>query len=158
MTAAIRLLGIGSPWGDDRVGMLAVQALADLFHPAQVAVSLHDRPGAALIPLLRGTHVAVLVDAVRSGARPGTLHRLEGQAVFAAGRNLASTHGFGLADALALANELGEAPSLLVLWGVEIEAADFAEKLSPSVQAALPGLVGAVSDEVRRNLDQLLPR
>jgi hydrogenase maturation protease len=158
VTVAIRLLGIGSPWGDDRVGMLAVRALADIFHPAQVAVSVHDRPGAALIPLVRGAQTAVLVDAVRSGARPGTLHRMEGQAVFAAGRNLSSTHGFGLADALALADELGEGPSRLVLWGVEIETADFTEKLSPAVRAALPGLVEAVSDEVRRNLNRLFPR
>jgi hydrogenase maturation protease len=157
MTAVIRLLGIGSPWGDDRVGMLAVQAMADIFHPAQVAVSVHDRPGATLISLLRGTRTAVLVDAVRSGARPGTLHRMEGEAVFAAGRNLSSTHGFGLADALALAEELGDGPSRLVLWGVEIEAADFTEKLSPAVRAALPGLVGAVSDEVRRTLNQFFP-
>ena len=72
-TALIRIIGIGSPFGDDAVGLEVARMLAgrrrelrsDRVPIAQVT---------ALVDLLEGAEAVILIDAVRSGALPGTIH------------------------------------------------------------------------------------
>ncbi len=154
MPPPIRMLGIGSAAGDDRAGLLVAQALEDTFDPGEISVSTHDHPGARLVSLMRGAQLVVLVDAVRSGAVPGTLHRLEGQAVWAAVARYTCTHGFGLAEALRLAEKLGQIPRRLVLWGIETGTAAGGE-VSSAVREALPELIKAVANEVNLALSAL---
>lgn len=154
MTAPIRILGIGSPFGDDRIGWEAAQRLAGKFDPARVSVSAHDRPGVQLIALMRGAATVVLLDAVKSGAAPGTLHRLEGEAVQDAAAQHASSHGFGISEALQLAQQLGELPPRVILLGMEVGVAERADELSHAVRMALPVLLAVVADEVNLALRQ----
>jgi hydrogenase maturation protease len=154
MTAPIRIFGIGSPFGDDRIGWLAAEALQGRFDPAQVSVSSHDRPGAGLINLMRGARLAVLVDAVQCGAPAGSLHRLEGKAIRQAVARYTSTHGFGIAEALELAERLHDAPDKVVLWGVE-GATSVSIEMSLALQNALPGLLAAVMGEIDEGISTL---
>lgn len=148
MNAPVRVICVGSPFGDDAVGLRAAALLERALDPARAQVSCHDRPGIRLIEALEGAEKAVLVDGIRSGAPAGTLHRLQGEAIFRQLARHTSTHGFGLADALALAVRLGRAPAALVLWGIEIESVEPAGGMSPEVEAVLPALVDAVRDEI----------
>jgi hydrogenase maturation protease len=66
---------------------------------------------------LEDAAAAVIVDAVRSGAEPGTLHRLTRLDQLPAA-SPASSHGLGLAEALALGERLGQLPPWVVI-GVE---------------------------------------
>lgn len=150
MNAPIRILGIGSPFGDDRIGWLAAEMLQGMFDPLKVSVTVHDRPGAKLVALMRGAEKVILLDAVRSGAAPGFLHRLESEAVQSAVAGHTSTHGFGLAEALKLAAKLGDIPPFVVLWGIEADAGAAAE--TSAALRALPDLVNAVAGEVRAEL------
>lgn len=155
MNAPIRVLGIGSPWGDDEMGIKVANALEDAFDPGKVTVSAADRPGARLVDLMRGAQFVVLIDAVKRGAAPGTLHRLEGKAILAAVGRYTSTHGFGLAEALQLAERLGTIPKRIVLWGVEMGSSAVGEGISAAVRDALPNLVRAVAEEVNGALEVL---
>jgi hydrogenase maturation protease len=150
MSAPVRVLCVGSPFGDDAVGLRVAPLLEEgLGDEAQV--SCHDRPGVRLLEFLDGARKVILVDGVKSGAAPGTLHRLEGEAIY---RHLAahtSTHGFGLAEALALAVRLGYAPQELVLHGVEI---DSAARFGAAVEAGLPQLVAAVRSELAQEKER----
>jgi hydrogenase maturation protease len=119
--AAIRVLGIGSPFGADRLGLDVAETLKSRFDAKCVAVIACDRPGARLLEDLRGASAVLLIDAVRSsGAPSGTLHRLEGDAIPHQLERHTSTHGFGLAEAIALARELNELPQRLILLGAEM--------------------------------------
>jgi len=148
MNVPIRIFGIGSPFGDDRAGWEVAGALAHSFDPSLVSVTIHDRPGAKLIAMMHGAQCVVLVDAVKSGAAPGTLHRLEGQAIQRTVAKYTSTHGFGLAEALQLAERLGDIPPRIVFWGIEIETTSINEEVGSIVRDALPALIKAVADEV----------
>lgn len=143
----MRVICVGSPFGDDGVGARAAALLERELDPARAQVSYQDRPGMRLLEALEGAEKVVLVDGVRSGAVPGSLHRIQGAAIFRQLARHTSTHGFGLADALALAVQLGYAPDALVLHGVEIESAAPSGKMSAAVEAALPGLIAAVRNE-----------
>jgi hydrogenase maturation protease len=82
--------------------------------------------------------IIVFLDAVTSGAPAGTLYlaelphsRLEPRAL-----GSLSGHGFGLAEALALAEALGRRLPRMILVGIEIADASPGCELSPAVERA----------------------
>lgn len=91
----------------------------------------------------------VVVDAVVSGAEPGTVRRVD-----ALGEPLpteagpASTHGLGLKFALDLARTLDRLPGGLVIYGVEAATLEAGAGLSPAVAAAVGGVADAVAREL----------
>jgi hydrogenase maturation protease len=92
---------------------------------------------------------AVVVDATSSGAKPGTIIRLDVAATAVRSSLFRySSHAFGLAEAIELARALGQLPRRLLVFG--IEGADFTmgEGLSPEVNAAVPTVVAAITDEM----------
>ena len=131
------VVGIGhEDRGDDAAGPLTARLLArawgDLL-PPQVAVRAWRGDPLGLMDAWSGVERLVLVDAVVSGAAPGTCRRYGVDAPFATGAG-ASTHGVGLADVLALARTLGRLPPTVEVWG--IEAADFTAGAPPSEAVA----------------------
>lgn len=137
----VRVLGIGSPAETDNLGFLVAHALQGGFDPTRVEITALDRPGPRLIEHMRGASTVILVDAVRSGAAAGTLHRLEGRELSRAMVHRTSTHGFGLEETLQLAESLGELPPHLLLMGIEVEG-------TPPSPKHIAALVEAVRSEV----------
>ena len=151
MASKILILGIGSPFGDDRVGWVALEMLQRSAVLAAaggggVAFTALDRPGALLLAHWHDANCVIVVDAVRSGAPPGTRHRLE-PGEWAATESV-SSHGFGLASALELARVLGDLPSHLVLYGIEIDPTCSGFSLSEPVRRSLPDLIHEIEREV----------
>jgi hydrogenase maturation protease len=102
----------------------------------------------ALADLWRDTDRVILVDAVCSGAPPGTLHCFDAlhaplPAVFAR----ASTHALGLAEAVELARALGRLPATLTVYGIEGAEFDMGEGLSPRVAEAIGRAVAAIKKD-----------
>lgn len=144
------VIGVGNEArGDDAAGILAARAVARS-NPPGVVVIEHGGEGADLAEVLgRGPRV-VLVDALRSGAEPGTIRRIDAVAEalpetsFASG----STHAFGVADGIELARALETLPHELVIYG--IEGGDFTAGAPPQAPVA------RAADEVaRRILDEV---
>ncbi|MGP8060437.1 MAG: hydrogenase maturation protease [Acidimicrobiales bacterium] len=101
-----------------------------------------------LLGLWDGAALAVVVDAVRSGAEPGTVRLidLDDAPGDAAGAGPTSTHGISLAGTLRLARAVGNPPRRVVVVGVEGE--DFSQGLglSPAVERAVPGAARTVAE------------
>lgn len=144
----VRIIGLGSPFGDDRIGWAAAEALGSRAG-TEAEILLLDRPGAGLVHALAGAAAVLLVDGVRNGAPPGTLHRLAvADLLQAAGSP--SSHHFGVADALGLAAALGQLPAALLVAGIAIGEVDVGAGLSPALERRLPELVEALAAEWRR--------
>jgi hydrogenase maturation protease len=148
----VAVLGLGSPFGDDRVGWEVAQGLgripwAEHGPDSVVTVDCLDRPGAGLLERFRDADCVILIDAMRSGAPAGTLRRMHPDEILA-DADSPSSHGFGLAQTLALGRALGELPSNLVLFGIEADAFD-GPRISPALEAAMPGLVERMAGHVR---------
>lgn len=165
------VIGLGSPdRGDDAVGWAvaaAVRDAVDAWGLPGVRVLTHEDP-TGLLDLWADADVVVVVDAVRSGAAPGTLLAVDAGAGAGAVADRAwartgrgGTHAFGLAAAVELARALHRLPERLVLVGVEGGRFDHGEPLSDAVAAAVPGAVRAVLDvaapPARRSDDQRRP-
>jgi hydrogenase maturation protease len=102
-----------------------------------------------LLDLWGGVDTVVVVDAVRSGAAPGTQHRVDaGDGPLPRELGLASTHALGMADALELSRALGRAPGRVVVFGLEGAAFGVGDEMTPAVADALDGLVAAVLAEL----------
>lgn len=148
----VRIIGIGSPSGDDRIGWETIDALRASGLPAHfpagsISTECCDRPGARLVALLADADPGIVIDAMRSGAPPGTIRRLTAGEVEAA-PGLLSSHGFGLAEALALARALGALPPRLIVFGVELAQAHPGAGLSAPVRAAIPGVLERIIGEL----------
>ena len=134
----IRIIGIGSPFGDDAAGLEVARMLAEA-PPSNCEVIAADRPGAALVDLLEGANAAILIDAVRSGAPPGTIHEFAFDELDHCPARLVSSHDLGVAAAVQLAQKLGRAPSVGWVIGIEIAPASTPQlcRLSPQTREAV---------------------
>lgn len=113
----IKIIGIGSPFGDDQVGWrVADQLKTELPH---IAIEKSDRPGPRLVSLLQGADTVILIDAVMSGAAVGAIHLLD-YPELPNSTYFLSSHGFGVLEGLQLAEALGILPKNLSIYGIEI--------------------------------------
>jgi hydrogenase maturation protease len=131
-----RLIGLGAEdRGDDAAGLLVARLVAAAAPPgADVRECAGD--AGTLLGLLEGTGRVVLVDAARGG-EPGAVERLPLDAVRPAAAR--STHGLGLAEALAVAAELGVlsgAPRLYVVHGSRFDPGPPSAEVIAGVRAA----------------------
>ncbi|WP_443081469.1 hydrogenase maturation protease [Thiohalorhabdus sp.] len=111
------VLGVGSPEGGDRLGWMVVERLTAQGE-GRARLEALDRPGPALVTAVVDADFAVIVDAVRSPAHAGPLHRLTTTEQLTE-PSPTSTHGFGVAEALALGERLDQLPPWVVI-GVAI--------------------------------------
>ncbi|HLK10611.1 MAG TPA: hydrogenase maturation protease [Candidatus Binatia bacterium] len=158
--AALLVLGLGNVLlGDDGLGAAAVHRLSrDFVAPPAARVLDGGTLGLALLPHLEDARAAILVDAVRGDAPPGTLVRLAGDAVAPAVLERLSPHQVGVADLLQGARWRGRCPPALVLIGLVPAAIDLGLGRSPAVDAALGRLVAQIVAEARAFGHHFRPR
>lgn len=143
------VIGVGQPWrGDDAAGLDAL-ALLEVAGEVDADLRPHHGEGLGLIALWEGRTLVIVLDAARSGAAPGTLHRVIAEAEDGGTRAMrCSSHVFGVHEAVRTARALGRMPGRLVLLAVEGEQWTLGEPLSEAVRASLPALVHAVKAEL----------
>ena len=132
------VIGLGNAArGDDAAGLIAARRLGGLEHEGDPL---------ALLDIWDGADGAVVIDAVRSGAEAGTVHRFDAAAapLPAWPRTSTSTHAVGLVEAIELGRTLGRLPARLVVYGIEGERFEAGMDLTPAVSAAVEAVATAV--------------
>ena len=147
----VRIVGIGSPYGDDQAGWLTIDALLanGIRASSEVVIAKLDRPGANLIPLLESAAWVILVDAMQSHGPAGRIQRFD-QQDWPGYCHGFSSHGFGVLDALSLAQALGALPPRLDLYGIEIGLALPGEDAGACIQAAARHLAELIGADLKR--------
>jgi hydrogenase maturation protease len=157
----VLVIGVGNRFrGDDGVGEVVaerVRAHLGATDPAGVAVTVLDGEPTRLIDTWADAPLAVVIDAVRSGAEPGTVERIDidpaasgGPDLPAASGGSGGTHTAGLAEALALGRALDRLPDRLVVHLVEGAEFGLGPGLSPPVAAVVDTVVAAVLGDLER--------
>jgi hydrogenase maturation protease len=132
------VIGVGNAArGDDAAGLVAARRLG--------GVEL-EGDASALIDLVDGADDVVVIDAVRSGAAAGTVHRIDAGGLSVALPRTASTHLIGVADALELARVLGRLPPHVVVYGIEGGRFGVGDPVSPEVVAAIDRVVAELRE------------
>lgn len=151
MTARTVVIGVGSEHrGDDLAGLLAVRCAAPLLR----GVEVHELDGEVgrMLDAWDGADLAIVIDAVRTGAKPGTIHRVDdaaGPGSPALGRNV-GTHSLGIAEAVSLGRVLGRLPRRLVVFGIEGRAFSVGSEPHRAVVDAAHEVAGRIVVELAR--------
>jgi len=148
----IMVLGVGNLlFTDEGVGIHAVKTLLERYEFSQ-NVSIEDGGvlGINLLGIISEADELIVVDAIRNGGAPGTLHRLEGDDI--PKRILAknSLHQVDLLEALTLCQALDKVPETVIV-GVEPEDIEtLGLELTPPVQEKIGDLIAMVLRELDR--------
>ena len=127
-----RLIGIGNPdRGDDAAGWEVAGSVSNWDVDRRTAGSLD------LLELWSADDDVVIVDAMRSGARPGTIHMFDAADEALPVGAFASTHAFGPAAVIELARRLGQLPHSLVVIGIEVGDTSHGRAMTPEVKRAV---------------------
>jgi hydrogenase maturation protease len=146
----MKIIGCGNRHrGDDQAGIVVAGRLRELGFEAEV----HTGDALALIERWRPNDDVILVDAVVTGAAPGTVHvwdsSFPGCALpQSAGDAAVSSHGFDLARAVEIGRTLGKFPARLRVYGIEGQRFERGAETSPAVLAAIDSVVTQVSAEI----------
>ena len=144
------VIGIGNEWrGDDAVGRRVVQALRGLVGD-NVRLAECEGGAAEILDAWEGCDRAVLVDAVHTGASPGTLSRLDCSESLPESGLPVSTHGFGVREAIELARTLDRLPKDVIVYGIEAASFEMGAPLSRPVGRAVVDVARKVAEEVGR--------
>jgi len=138
------VIGIGNRLrGDDGIGPIVVDLLRaghrDAIDTTVVAGDLSD-----LAMRWVAGQTVVIVDAMVSGRDPGTVIVFDGPTLSGSDQ-LLSSHGIGLADAIALARAIGRLPRSLTIVGIEGRAFEPGDPVSEPVRAAATVAVDRVA-------------
>ena len=143
------IVGIGSEiLCDDGVGIHVIRQLR--LQPIAATINMIElgTAGLALLDTVKGFDRLVIVDAIQTGAEPGTVHVLTGDEIVKAS-HLGPTHEADLPTVLALGRVLGDdvMPSEVIVFAVEAEdIATFSEDLSPAVAEAIPNVIRQIEE------------
>ncbi len=145
----ILILGLGNPLqGDDGIGCRVIQELEQRTLPDQVEVMDGGTPGIGLLNLFEGRRRVIIIDAAEMGRAPGEVVRFRPEDVVLTGSaERFSLHRSGVANALALANELHLALPEIIVFGVQPAQAGWSDQLSPAVQAAVEHVIEAIASQ-----------
>jgi hydrogenase maturation protease len=125
------VIGVGNEWRcDDGAGLEVARRVGGR--------ELSGEP-IGLVDALESADEVTIVDAVFSGAPPGTVHEFEAGAepLPVALFGSSSTHALGLAEAIEIARSLGRLPARVRVLGIEGARFDYGQGLSHEVEEAV---------------------
>ena len=142
--------GVGNAYrGDDGAGLEVAARLRGRLPEGTELVQCVDEPS-RLIDSWRGADVVIVVDAVASGVKPGTVYRFDAsdwdipEQIFRS-----STHAFGVGQTVALSRALGHLPPRVIVYGIEGADFDAGEGLTDPVAGAVDRAVDAVLADIK---------
>lgn len=150
MSSDILVIGVGNIFrGDDGVGPTVAARLRQLVPPG-VTVLEQSGEGTSLMAAWENATYAIVVDAVQSGAEPGTIHRLDvsEKPIPANYGSHFSGHAFGVAGAVEMARLLDKLPQRLVVYGIEGLTFATGQGLSSGVNGVVETAVQQIYQEV----------
>lgn len=148
----IKVLGIGSPFGNDQIGWEIIELLKQRKHiqqyiPKFLSIESHDRPGVRLLEIMKEANTIFLIDAVVSDNAIGTIYRFENEEIKEL-KCLLSTHGIGVAQTLELGRALNQLPNHIIFYGIEINSTELSCRISLLIESAIHQVVECIESEI----------
>jgi hydrogenase maturation protease len=143
------VIGIGNrDRGDDAAGLEVARRVRER-HPPEAIVLERDGRASDLLEAWLGAENVVLVDAA-SGAEPGTVRRFEAhQETLPVSVLHASTHSWGVAEAVEMARALGQLPPRVIVYAIFGASFELGRhRLSPEAEAAVARVTEAILEEL----------
>jgi len=141
---------------DDGIGPVIAKELQSLCLPENVDVLDVGTPGLSLLDMILGVRRVIIVDAMITGIKPGTIREIKlDQIEVSRKMPEISLHDLPLTEALNIAREFftEKMPDELVIIGIEAESIVKPNiGLTKSVEEAVPRAVEIILHEIRKPL------
>ena len=145
----IAVLGIGNLLlKDEGVGVHLVEKLAEFMGDVNVNIIDAGTCPDFLSLLEDNLDKLIIVDAVQTGDRPGTIYRLNFDDIDLDAVAPFSLHDIGVLDSLRTMALFNRQPKSTVIIGIEPKTIDFGLDLSPEVEEKLPRIVELILKEI----------
>jgi hydrogenase maturation protease len=147
----VLVVALGNPdRGDDGVGPLVARKLAALL-PSDISLLSLGSNVPALVAEWANFEAAICIDAAAPLSAPGRIHRFDlAHTDLPRCGSSASSHGLGLADVLALARTLRQAPPQVIVYAIEGLCFAVGAPMTPEVAAAATEVVPQIVAEIER--------
>ena len=144
------VIGIGNAdRGDDGAGPLAAARIAAAA-PAAARVLVRAADPLGLLDEWTSEDEVILIDAAAARSTPGAIHRwVADEHRLPLPSVTGSTHGLGVATALALARGLGRMPRRLVVYAIEGASFERGGPLDPAVERSVGRVTARILDDLR---------
>lgn len=124
----VRVIGIGSPHGDDQIGWRSAIHLRDsmVFQEAygdQIEISICRTPLDGFLDYAKASCAVIVLDAVISGSPVGTVMRIEEETLPDISLPY-SSHGYSVAQMIELGRSMNALPEHIVVLGVEVASCE----------------------------------
>lgn len=146
------IIGVGNEErGDDAVGLLVARELRKKTLPGVTVHEVHSDL-TLLLNAWEDADGVFLIDAVSSGAEPGTLRRFEAHRKSLPTGDIfrCSTHGASVAEVIELARALRQLPKRLVIYGIEGTTFRLGEAVSQRAAAGVVKAIDAIVAELHQ--------
>lgn len=148
----LRVIGLGSPHGDDQIGWEVIRLLQQQTLPTSVELLQLDRPGPALISYLHDCDHAILIDACDAGWPVGEFRALDTkQLLECAELQGGSSHQLGVADSLQLAQITGTQLPELSIYTIQIAQCQPLAAISPQLQQPLMKITQEIVQSLQKD-------
>lgn len=143
------IIGLGNDLrGDDSIGLVIARKLHGQVQPGIMVIE-HPGDGLSLISVWQDADNVIVVDAAKSDAPPGTIHRFDALSVpLQMQLSTTTSHALGLEEAIELGHQLDQLPKRLVIYGIEGKSFDFGTELSAEVEQVVQEVVERVLQEI----------
>ncbi|MBS7641561.1 hydrogenase maturation protease [Candidatus Bathyarchaeota archaeon] len=146
----VKIIALGSiSSSDDALALKALEKLRSLNLPSEVELIEADRNPCKLVSEVEGCDKLVVIDAIRIGAPPGTIHRIKPDSIKPS-RSI-TLHRMDTATIVKLALTLAsEKPKDIVIIGLEPYTVDPGLRLSSKIEEEIDKLVEEVLKEISK--------
>lgn len=144
------LIGIGNKYrSDDGIGLIVADEMDKKQLPS-LNIKKESGEGAALMETWQGFQNIVIVDAVSSGAMPGTIYTIQAHKEIVPKQFFHySSHAFGIAEAIELARTMNTLPQKLIIYGIEGKEFSAGTTSSPAVLEAARKVIEHIESELK---------
>ena len=145
------ILGVGNSFRrDDGIGPAVIQALQNASKLQSVDLLDGGTDGFSLLECIKEYDETLVVDAVDMGLAAGEIRMFSpAEAKLTIQADALSTHGFGMAEVIALMETLGIETELHIL-GVQVKDISFGEEMSLEVSEKIPEIIERVEEFVKK--------
>lgn len=132
---------------DEGIGVHVARRLANAGLPEDVRVVDCGTRVLDALSFIKSADRLIVIDAVRTGAQPGTIFRLRDEDISESPSRSVSLHQMSLLETLEIADRVIPRPATTII-GVEPEDVSLGMELSPTLANTLPRIVDLVLEEV----------
>lgn len=144
-----RVIGVGSPQGDDALGWRVIDTLQQMPLSDSVELLSLDRPGSTLLHYLQGVDRVLLVDAAQMELPAGSIRRfMRDELPQLDGIRCLSSHGWGLHETLALAESCNLPLPRIELWLIQLAQLTPLSPLNEAMEQAVADLSQTIYEYV----------